>query len=161
MKVGRLEAEEVRQLSVAAADSKVTVNDLLLRDFFVAVADFRARHQAAPAGEWIRFAVPMNLRQAADRRMPAANVVSMVFLTAMPAQIADPAGLLRNIHAEMDLIRRRQLGLTFVLSLSVLRALPGGLASRVNHVVAKRPAFFPIWAGPWPIRRCRGATKRS
>ena len=33
----------------------------------------------------------------------------------------------------MDLIRRRRLGLTFVLSLSVLRVLPGGLASRVNQ----------------------------
>ncbi len=80
MKVDRLEAEEVRNLSAAAADSKVTVNDWLLRDFFLAVADFRARHQAAAAREWISFAVPMNLRQAADRRMPAANVVSMVFL---------------------------------------------------------------------------------
>ena len=133
MKVDRLEAEEVRNLSAAAADSKVTVNDWLLRDFFLAVADFRARHQAAAAREWISFAVPMNLRQAADRRMPAANVVSMVFLQRKPAQIADPGGLLRGIHAEMDLNCRRQLGLTFVSSLSVLRALPGGLARWTKH----------------------------
>ena len=33
----------------------------------------------------------------------------------------------------MDLIRRRQLGLTFVLSLSVVRALPGGLAGRAKQ----------------------------
>ena len=85
------------------------------------------------AGEWISFAVPMNLRQGDDSRMPAANVVSMVFLQYTPAQIADPARLLRGIHAEMDLILRRQLGLTFVLSLSVVRALPGGLAGRANQ----------------------------
>lgn len=132
VKMFRLEAEEVRRLSAAAADSRVTVNDWLLRDFFVAVGEFRARHQATKAGEWIRFSVPMNLRQAADNDMPAANVVSMVFLDRTAKQIADPGGLLRGIHAEMDLIRRRQLGLTFVLSLSVLRALPGGLARRVN-----------------------------
>ena len=110
MKLGRLEAEELQRLSAAAADSQVTVNDWLLRDFFVAVDDFRARHQAAAARDWIRFSVPMNLRQAADSRLPAANVVSMIFLDRTPAQIADPAGLLRSIHEEMDLIRRRQLG---------------------------------------------------
>ncbi len=133
LKVGRLETEEVRRLAAAAAAAGVTVNDWLLRDFFVAVADFRGRHQAVAAGEWISFAVPMNLRQAADHRLPAANVVSMVFLQRTPTQIADPGGLLRSIHADMDLISRRRLGLTFVWSLALLRALPGGLASRANR----------------------------
>ena len=132
VKVGRLEAEDLRRLSAAAADSQVTVNDWLLRDFFVAVAEFRARHQATSAREWISFAVPMSLRQAADRRLPAANVASMVFLQRTSAQIADP-GLLRSLHAEMDSIRRRQLGLTLIFSLWVLRALPGGLARRARH----------------------------
>ena len=95
LKVGRLDADEVRKLNAAATDSKVTGNDWLLRDFFLAVNDFRARHQATAAGEWIRFSVPMNLRQTADRHMPAANVVSMVFLDRTPAQIADPAACCR------------------------------------------------------------------
>jgi NRPS condensation-like uncharacterized protein len=132
VKVGRLEAAELRALSAAAAESKVTVNDWLLRDFFVAVHDFRTRHQAPAAREWISFAVPIDLRQAADREMPAANVVSMVFIQCTPAQIADPARLLHSIHAEMNLILRRRLGLTFVLSLLVLRWLPGGLSSQTK-----------------------------
>jgi NRPS condensation-like uncharacterized protein len=132
VKVGRLEAEEVRKLSAAAADSKVTVNDWLLRDFFVAVEDFRARRQVASAREWIRFVVPMNLRQAADRCMPAANLVSMVFIERTPTRIADPGGLLRSLHEEMDLVRRRQWGLIFVLSLWIARLLPGGLPKQVN-----------------------------
>ena len=130
---GHLEGEEVRKLSAAAADSKVTMNDLLLRDFFLAIDDFRSRHQATTSRDWIRFSVPMNLRQAADRHMPAANMVSMIFLDRNRVQIADAESLLRSIHAEMDLIRRRQLGLIFVLSLSVLRRLPGGLEGRVNQ----------------------------
>ncbi|MGO9111616.1 MAG: WS/DGAT domain-containing protein [Thermoguttaceae bacterium] len=133
VRVGRLKAEELSRLSAAAADSKVTTNDWLVRDFFVAVDDFRARHQVSAAGGWIRFSVPISLRQAADCHLPAANVVSMIFLDRNPAQIADPNGLLQSIHEEMDLIRRHQLGLIFVLSLWVLRALPGGLASRVSH----------------------------
>jgi len=132
VKVGKLEADEVRKLSATTAAFQATVNDWLIRDFFVAVDDFRARHQAIAAHEWIRFSIPMNLRRGSDNQIPAANVVSMVFLDRTPRQIADSSGLLRSIHAEMDLIRRRQLGLIFVLSLSILRALPGGLASRVN-----------------------------
>ncbi len=133
VKVGGLEAEEVRKLSAAAADAKVTANDWLLRDFFAAVDDFRARRQATTRGEWIRISVPMNLRREADHRMSAANVVSMVFLDRTPRQIADCAGLLRGIHAEMDAIRRRQLGLTFIVSLWGVRLLPGGLANWVKR----------------------------
>jgi hypothetical protein len=132
VKTGSLEADEVRKLSAIAAELRVTVNDWLIRDFFLSVDDFRARHQATSAGQWIRFSVPMNLRRATDIRMPAANVVSMVFLDRTPKQIADGTGLLRSIHDEMQLIRRCQLSLTFALSLSVLRLLPGGLAKRVN-----------------------------
>ena len=142
VRVGRLEADEVRKLSAAAADAKATVNDWLLRDFFAAVADFRARHQAAAAREWIRFAVPMNLRQDSHHRMPAANVVSMIFLDRNPAQIADPGRLLWSIRTEMDLIRRLRLGLIFVSSLSVLRLLPGGLARRVNHERCEATCVF-------------------
>src|SRR5208282_1120896 len=133
VKVGRLDANDVRRLSVAASESKVTVNDWLLRDFFTAVDDFRRRQKATTANQWIRFSVPMSLRHLADRRLPAANVVSMVFLERKRKQIADSAGLLRNIHAEMDLLLRRDLGLTFIFSLLVLRWLPGGMAKRVNN----------------------------
>jgi len=133
VKVGGLDVEEVRKLSAAVADAKVTVNDWLLRDFFVAVDDFRARHQTATRGEWIRLSVPMNLRHKLDDRMPAANVVSMVFLDRTPKQIANSASLLRSIHEEMDSIGRRRLGLIFVVALWGLRLLPGGLARWVNR----------------------------
>ncbi len=91
-----------------------------------------ARHQVTPQGKWIRFAVPIDLRRGLDNRMPAANVVSMVFVDRTPRQIANP-GLLQGIHAEMDSVRRRQLGLIFIVSLWGLRLLPGGLAKWVNR----------------------------
>jgi hypothetical protein len=133
IKLGSLDVAELKKLSAAVADAKVTANDWLLRDFFVAVDDFRARHQEATQREWIRFSVPMSLRQGPDERMPAANVVSMVFLDRTPRQIADPRSLLHGLHAEMDSIRRRQLGLIFIVSLWGLRLLPGGLAKWVNR----------------------------
>jgi hypothetical protein len=133
VRTGRIEADVLRRLSAAAKEQQVTVNDWLLRDFFLAVDDFRRRHESPRETDWLRFSVPINLRQQEDARLSAANVVSMVFLDRNARQIADPASLLRGIHDEMDLIRRRQLGLTFIWSLHALRALPGGLAGRVGN----------------------------
>ena len=76
----------------------------------------------------------MNLRQAA--RQPDAGGQRGEHGLSRPHSAANRrsrAACCASIHAEMDLIRRRRLGLIFVLSLSVLRALPGGLAGRVNH----------------------------
>ena len=133
VKAARLEAEELQKLSAAVAEAGVTLNDWLLRDFFVAIDDFRTRHQATTPGEWIRVSVPINLRQGTQPRMSAANLVSMVFLDRTGKQIADSLDLLRSIHEEMDSIRRRQLGLIFILALWIVRSLPGGLAKWVNR----------------------------
>jgi hypothetical protein len=130
--MGGLEAEELQKLSAAVADAKVTTNDWLLRDFFVALDDFRARHQSTAGGEWVRVSVPINLRRKLDTQMPAANVVSMVFLDRTPEQIAAP-NLLRSIHKEMNSIRQGQLGLIFIVALWAVRLLPGGLAKGVNR----------------------------
>jgi NRPS condensation-like uncharacterized protein len=132
VKFGRLSADEVRKLSSVAADARVTLNDWLLRDFFAAINDFRGRYQQVAADEWLRISVPISLRHTDDRRISAANAVSMVFLDRTPAQIADSAKLLRTVHEEMDLLIRRQLGLTFIWSLWVLRLLPGGMARRFD-----------------------------
>ena len=132
VRVGRLDTEQLRRLSAAAADRRVTVNDWLLRDFFLAVDDFRRRHDAPGKKDWLRISVPINLRQPGDERMPAANIVSMVFLDRNASQCADPSELLRGIHDEIALIRRRRLGFTFIWSLHALRALPGRLAGRVG-----------------------------
>lgn len=132
-RTGRVEADVLQRLSVAAAKQQVTVNDWLIRDFFRTVDEFRRRHETPRDKDWIRVSVPMNLRQPADVRLPAANVVSLAFLDRISRQIADPARLLRGIHEQMDLIRRRQLGLTFIWSLHALRALPGGLAGRFEQ----------------------------
>jgi hypothetical protein len=69
----------------------------------------------------------MNLRVPEDRLLPAANVVSSVFLDRKGEDCADPQQLLISIHDELELIRRNQLGLTFHFSLALCRLLPGGI----------------------------------
>jgi hypothetical protein len=90
----------------------------------------------------VRLSIPMNLRQAADRRMPAANIVSMVFLDRGAAAIDDPAGLLRSIHDEMQLIRRLGLGMTFLFTLWAARLMPGGIARLVRNQQTAATALF-------------------
>lgn len=123
-----LDQGEMDLLKALAKREGATVNDWLVRDLFLALADFRSRHQANAPDEWLRFSVPVNLRGPGDQRLPAANVVSMVFLDRRLPDFADPRGLLAGIHDEMQLIKRCKLGFTFIWSLYACRALPGGLA---------------------------------
>ncbi|MBP86288.1 MAG: chromosome condensation protein [Planctomycetaceae bacterium] len=109
-----------------AASLGVTTNDLLARDLFVAMTKFRRRRNLSEDA-WLRLMVPMNLRNTADRRLPAANVVSSVFLDRRGTDVDDRAQLLASIHDEMQLIKDNELGFTFVFSLHFNRLVPGGL----------------------------------
>jgi hypothetical protein len=122
----QLSRTEWAGLVACARGLGVTTHDLLARDFFLTLYDWR-RAAGIDRHAWLRLAVPMNLRTYADRRLPAANVVSIVFLDRRDQDLRDPQQLLESIHQEMSLIKRLQLGLTFVLSLRACQWLPGGL----------------------------------
>ena len=109
---------------LAAKQHHVTLNDLMVRDWFLATGDFRTRNYPDDANGWLRLAVPMNLRGPNHEGIPAANVVSMVFLDRRPSELADREQLLGGIHREMEQIKRDRLGLAFVVSLYVARAVP-------------------------------------
>lgn len=121
-----LTPEETARYADAALRSGGTVNDLLVADVFATVADWQKRF-GLQSKQWLRMMTPFNLRQYADRRLPAANVVSMVFLDRTPEQIADDSALLRSLREEISLIQRLNLGLTFPLVLGGMARLPGGI----------------------------------
>jgi hypothetical protein len=81
----------------------------------------------------------------ADRRLPAANVVSMVFLDRRDQDLRDPQRLMESIHQEMSLIKRLQLGLTFVLSLKVCPWLPGGIRRMTRNRRCAATAVFTTY----------------
>ncbi len=114
-------------LRASAKRQRVTMNDLLARDLFLGLHEFRSRNVLGGAEEWLRMMVPMNLRSAADRHISAANIVSSVFLDRRGRDFADAESLLASIKEQMDLIKRLQLGFTFIFSLYASRLLPGGL----------------------------------
>lgn len=151
------DASETDAYQDAARAADVTINDLLLRDLFLAVAEFRSARGIGGADDWLRLSVPMNLRSVGDRRLSAANVVSLVFPERQSADLADPDALLRSIVEEMRLIKRKQLGLTFVLSLRACDALPGGVgrmvkADRCAATTVLSNVGLPLAKAPLPRR---------
>jgi hypothetical protein len=108
----RFGPEQTERLWQAARAANVTLNDLLLANLFSATDDWFAVHRAAARQQFLRMMVPTNLRSAADRQTPAANIVSMVNLDRRPIRYASPRRLLKSISLEMAIIKRCRLGIT-------------------------------------------------
>jgi hypothetical protein len=129
----RCTIEETTQLRVIARQQEATTNDVLARDLFLTLIQCRREWECDNKRDWLRMMVPMNLRSLDDRGLPAANVVSCVFLDRRDEDASDPARLLRSIHDEMQLIKRNRLGLTFLFSLRFCQWLPGGLKKAARN----------------------------
>ena len=136
----RFDVDESARLQAAALRLDVTTNDLLIRDLLLSLADWKSRQGEKLDRRWLRVWVPVNLRTMSDRRLPASNVTSVVFIDRPVAACGDPDRLLEGIHREMDQVKSLQLGLILVLSLRALKALTGSLS-------------LAAWAG-----RCRATT---
>ncbi len=147
-----------RQLRTAAQHRAVTINDCLLSALFTAITKLRQQHGvAAENQDWLRIMVPMNLRAPGDERLPAANLVSLVFIDRQPQQIAQPTTLLESIHDEMHQIKKRSLHMLFIYAIELARWLPGGLqrATRTDNgpitcVLSNLGVFFTQLANCQP-----------
>lgn len=120
----------------------VTANDLLCRDLFQAIHAFRKRRGTANGQQWLRLMVPVSLRNKSDALTPAANIVSTVFLDRQEQAIGEPTQLLTGINEEMQLIKNKRLGFTFVFSLHANRWLPGGLRKAASGDKCSSTAIF-------------------
>lgn len=143
-----LTPEETARYADAALRSGGTVNDLLVADVFATTADWQKRF-GLQSKQWLRMMTPFNLRQYADRRLPAANVVSMVFLDRTPEQIADDGALLRSLREEISLIQRLNLGLTFPLVLGGMARLPGGIGMMTKKSECKSSCILTNLGEPF------------
>jgi hypothetical protein len=135
-------AHEAAMLRRAAGRQGVSVNELAAATLFTALCDAVPRAAIDGPRRVIRLSIPVNLRQLADRRTPAANVVSMVFLDRSAAEIADAPRLVASIHEEMQLIKRLGLGLTFIFTLAAASVTSGGVAKLVRNRSTAATALF-------------------
>jgi NRPS condensation-like uncharacterized protein len=121
----KFDLNETEKIKTAAKSSKVTMNMLLLRDLFLAINVWRKKRGIGHNGDWLRIAIPINLRGAADTNMPMSNSVSMIFADRQAVDFEDENRLLMSIHDQLALIKQFELEYTYILSLGMTRLVPG------------------------------------
>ncbi|MGB6044507.1 MAG: hypothetical protein WBF93_15215 [Pirellulales bacterium] len=148
----RFDEPQTEGLVNGARRSGATVNSVLVRDLFLSVGTFRRQRNLGRDKDWLRLVVPVNMRKAGDEQLPAANVVSMVFLDRHPRDCDDRGTLLKSIHDEMTEIKQGRLGLTFLLSLRLRRSLPGAirrLRKQTAKAVCQGTCVISNLVSPW------------
>jgi len=119
------------RLLAAARAAGVTVNDLLLRDFFIGLASWNWRHRPDQDRQLVRIMVPFDLRTKADDALPACNVVGMINLDRTMRRLRPRRreALLQSVRLEMLYQKFMRFGIAanrIVATLDiVLRLFPG------------------------------------
>ncbi len=116
-------SEESAARAGAARASEVSRNRLLARDLFLALARWGQRDGLSDSA-WLRLMLPINMRSPSDRCLPAANVVSTVFLDGRLSDGRDAGALLHGVNRLMEDVKRHNLGLAWLLALRVLQFMP-------------------------------------
>jgi hypothetical protein len=109
--VEHLSREETADLARVAAKLSVMLNDLLVRDYFLMLAEWN--RGTSQARRPLRVLIPTNMRRREDLRMPAANVFSYAFITRYARDCRDRERLLATIRDEMAAIKREKRGLYY------------------------------------------------
>ena len=123
--VHQFDEPQSRALRQQASQCGATVNDLLLRDLFLTMAEWNQEHGAGRKEGWLAINMPQNLRQRSDERMPAANKMGYVFLTRHTRQLDDADTLLQGIRTETELVKQWSAGLFFISGLQWSLKVPG------------------------------------
>ncbi len=128
-----LDKSELESLLSAARFQGVTLNDLLLCNMFLTITDWDGRYGSVRCRKWLRVAMPADLRAAEDCTMPAANRVTMSFLTRAARECLDARALLAGIRRETAHIKRTRRGLHFLKGLKAVRTVWGALPKHFTH----------------------------
>lgn len=148
---------ETRAIFAEARKASVNVGDILVRDLFLTIFDWRRNHSQGNDADCLRISIPISLRGAADLRMPMANSFSMIFLDRQANLFPNPHLLLKSIHEQMRIIKENQLQYTFLLSVALARKLPGGLSTYTSKDICHASSCFSnigtVFAGTMLPRR--------
>lgn len=149
-----LTRRESEQIFSAAKQASVTVNDLLLKDVFLAIQEFVECHRPTRTQHHKRVMVPVSLRASGDEHLPAANVVAMINVDRRPGRWADQKRMLKVLHWELTTVKRLRLGLVFVQILHTLHTLFGSLRPFLSRDRCQATCVLsnlgPVFAGFGP-----------
>lgn len=110
----QLPAKMLPKLRRRAEQQAASLNDLLLRDLLLTFREWNQQHQfGSPSGN-LQIMMPTSLREAGDKELPAANVISYAFLIRGGKALDDEDELLRNLALETKAILRYRYPLVFI-----------------------------------------------
>ncbi|MEM9701574.1 MAG: hypothetical protein AAF907_03930, partial [Planctomycetota bacterium] len=144
--------QETADLRAAAKARGMTLNDLALRDLYLALRNHNERVEPHPdeiadGPTALRINVPVNLRGPAD--LPASlrpagasadlppgglsicNKIGMALVTRRAELADDPEALLQSVHEEMAWVRQTERGRRFVEAIRILNRFTTNAAKRV------------------------------
>lgn len=119
-----LDKQTSRQLRGIVTRRGVTLNDLLIRDLMLTLAEWNDRTGGAHPRSRICILVPINLRGPQDDQLPATNVVGYTFPRRTRSAMADPDKLLTDLSEELGRVQRDQYSWLFVQVLTLCRMVP-------------------------------------
>jgi len=125
----RFSAAQFAGLLAKAHASRVTLNDLLLRDVFLSLHAWNLDHDSRLKHELIRVMVPFDLRGREHQGLSAVNIVGMANLDRRfrwPWH-RNPRWLLRGIRLETSFLKRFRIVTCFARVIWVAGGLLGGL----------------------------------
>jgi len=128
-----LTAAETQSVRQKAKQLGISINDWVLCSAFFAMKHWQERHVTGRRKGNLRIAVPINLRTSADDRMPAANIVSMVFLDRKPEVIQPAESFYQGVSREIQHIKRYNLGWVFIHGLTVYCRIFGSFRKMIQQ----------------------------
>lgn len=120
-----IERPLLQQLKVVAARKAVELNDLYLLEMFQTIREWNLRHGRGKENQWLRIGMPTSLRTPLHDQMPAANVVSYMFLTRRAGDCNNPDQMLADIHRQTSTIVNQQQGRFLAIGLKYVLKVPG------------------------------------
>lgn len=142
----KLPRDVYKGLKDEAAARGATVNDLLVLDMFQTIREWNRQHGRNAEGGWYRIGVPLSLRTPLEDELPAANVLSFLFLTRR-ARDCDPQRdredeLLSYVHRETETVVQGEARLMFTYGAGLLLKVPGLLAGLLRVPACQATAIL-------------------
>lgn len=120
-----IERPVVQQMKVVAARKGGELNDLYLMEMFQTIREWNRRHGRGNDRQWLRIGMPTSLRTPLHDQMPAANVVSYMFLTRLAGDCNNPDETLVDIHRRTSTIVNERQGRFIAIGLKYVLKVPG------------------------------------
>lgn len=131
------------RLKNLAARKSVTPNDLLLLAMFRTMRDWNRLQSGNSGSELLRIGIPVTLRTPRHDRMPAANVLSFLFVDQAAEMAGDDDESLRAIRWRTASIVSGEVAAAFVTGIEIGLRLPG----LVPGVLNLSPCFASLTLG--------------